>query len=254
MLYRIGVIYMDEKLLPGPPLPTKMVFSTWSDFNWGRSEDMHMHTTYVDGSHDVATMAQTSADQGIQRILFTEHIRAASTYFPEFAAEIRAVEPGVIEAYVGVETKILGFDGLLDISPEFAMACDAIVASVHRPPPELSNGAIRWAGLGRSYARKLEFELSMAIVEKSQAPILGHPMGMYIGAFDDVPKEELAALARACRDNGKTFELNARYCPDPKLWKEIVCDVGCLITISSDAHSPEELGSGWKIFSMLACD
>lgn len=245
---------MADLLGPGPALPVCIPLATWADFDWSRAEDMHMHTTHVDGTASVAAMAAAAKARGLSRILLTEHIRADSVYFPDFVSEIRAVAEAGLSAYVGAETKVCSLAGELDISSAHARACDALVASVHRPPPEFSSGAVKWATLDRNIARDLEFRLALAIVEKSQATILGHPMGMYLRAFDDVAEPELRILADACRVNGKVFELNARYCPDPKRYVRIVRDAKCRVTIASDAHSPEALGTGWATFAGLCHD
>lgn len=245
---------MPEMLPPGPSLSRRVPLSVWDGLDWSSPEDMHMHTTYVDGKASVAAMAAAARVKGLKRILLTEHVRAASTYFPDFVAEIRALEEQGLQTFVGAETKICSLAGDLDITTEHAHACDAIVGSVHRPPAEYSNGSVKWNTLPQDFARDLEFKLALAIVEKSQASILGHPMGMSITAFDAVPEQELRDLADACAMHGKAFEINVRYCPHPKLWMDIVRAARCLVTIASDAHSPEELGKSWAVFAALRDD
>lgn len=242
---------MPEPLGPGAMVQSRFPLTTWDEIDWARPEDLHMHTTHVDGTASVAMMADAAAGRGLRRILLTEHIRADSVYFPEFAAEIRAVRKCDFTAYVGAETKICSLDGDLDISESHASACDALVGSVHRPPPEMSGGAVKWSVFDAKTGRDLEFRLAMAIVEKSRATILGHPMGMSFKAYNVVAEPELRELAKSCARHGKAFEFNIRYCPEPALWVRIARDAGCLVTISSDAHSPQELGRAWSVFSEL---
>ena len=118
--------------------------------------------------------------------------------------------------------------------------------SVHSPP---ANGkAQNWPELDCETALDLEFQLALAIITSSRANILGHPMGMVIKHFNLKPLEHLYKLARACREAGKAFELNSRYCPNPDDWVSIVQQAECKVSFGSDAHSTSEVGSSWHVF------
>jgi histidinol phosphatase-like PHP family hydrolase len=190
-------------------------------------------------------MAVAGAQANLTAVLFSEHVRHTSTYFPEFVDDIRRLAIPELAVWVGVEAKVLDLEGRLDCSPAVAQDCDAIIGSVHVP---LATAASKWSELSAEAAVALEFQMAMAIVCRSQAHILGHPMGMVIARFGQKPLAEIRALAEACRDNDKAFELNARYCADLKFWIDTVTQVGCPVSLGSDAHRPADVGRAWQMF------
>ena len=153
-----------------------------------------------------------------------------------------------LNIYVGVETKILDVNGYVDCSPQIAHMCDAIIGGVHTPPPEEYGQVRSWSQHDAKSALETEFQLALAIVERSQAHILGHPMGVVISRFSLKRLECLYKLACACHDAGKAFELNARYCPSPQDWIDVVQQARCKISLGSDAHSTAEVGKAWHMF------
>lgn len=207
-----------------------------------------MHTVHTDGSASVSEMADAAAMTGMTQILFSEHVRHTSTYYPSFFEEVRSLEIDGLDVNVGIETKVLGLGGSLDCSPFIASLCDGIVGSVHNPPPRGEGESGGWSNLDAETALELEFQLAMAIVTKSRAHILGHPMGMAVTRFKLKPIEQINHLTRACRDFGKAFELNPRYCPDPDEWIHAVREAGCMVSVGSDAHRTEDVGRAWGLF------
>jgi putative hydrolase len=210
--------------------------------------DYHLHTTYTDGGATVQQMAEAAVSRGITEVLFSEHVRHTSTYFASFAGEVQALQYPGLNAYVGVETKICDLDGNLDCSSQIASACDAIIGSVHSPPLK-NNGEVQgWSQFDAETAVELEFHLALAIVAKSQAHILGHPMGMVITRLGLRPLDCIYKLACACRDSDKAFELNVRYCPAPEDWVKVVRHAGCKVSFGSDAHKTTDVGAAWHLF------
>jgi putative hydrolase len=210
------------------------------------SVDYHMHTTHTDGSMTCKEMAEAAASREVGEILLSDHVRHTSAYFPVFSREVRMLSvPGVV-AWVGAEAKILTEDGELDCAPETAAACDALIGSVHSPPASAGG---TWTTFSKTEAVELEFRLALAIVTKSRAHILGHPMGMAITRFRARPHKQLRTLAEACREHGKAFELNSRYCLSASEWLAIVNDAGCPVSVGSDAHTVTQVGSAWLKFT-----
>ena len=239
---------MGERLAPRTPSPVKLKLLTWAAIDSAVATDYHVHTAYTDGTASVQQMAKAAVSKGIVEVLFSGHVRHTSKYFTSFVSEVRALQYPGLNAYIGVETKILDLDGHLDCSRQIASMCDAIIGSVHSPPPN-GNGEVRsWSQRDVESALRIEFQLALAIVTKSQAHILGHPMGMVIANFNLRPLEHLYELARACRDFDKAFELNARYCPSPQEWVDIVRQADCKVSFGSDAHTTSEVGSSWYMF------
>jgi putative hydrolase len=238
-----------EPLCPGRAAQTELKFAPWSQVDPEVALDYHMHTNHTDGTASIIEMACAAAGNGIAEILFSEHVRHTSTYFPGFAQEVRAVAVTGLRAFVGVEAKVLDLDGKLDVSPLTAALCDALIGSVHSRPLKSGGGVTGWSDMDSREALRCELNLAMAIVTKSRAHILGHPLGMVISKYDMNPLDELEMLAIACREHDKAFELNARYCQSPADWLQIVDGVGCKVNFGSDAHRAEDVGSSWKVFA-----
>lgn len=239
---------MSDFLPPGRPAPTPLRLVPWGAHDASIALDLHMHTTHTDGKASIAEMVAAAVEAGIAEILFSEHVRHTSTYFPEFASEVRAVNKPGVHAYLGAEAKILDLDGALDCPPSAAAICDGLIGSVHSLPENADGTPQKWSQLDAATAVEREFAFAMAIVTKSRAHILGHPMGMCVSRFRLAPLEQIGQLARACREHGKAFELNVRYCPQPAEWIDAVQRAGCLVSIGSDAHSTREVGGAWAAF------
>lgn len=233
-------------LAPGPPAPCPLLLRPWVDLDRQTPLDCHLHTNFTDGRGSPAEMVAAARQAGLRQLLFSEHVRRDSTYFPEFAAQVRSLAEDGMSVLVGVETKILDRTGSLDCPPGLVEQCQAIIGSVHSPP---GDGGLRaWHEMGASRALELEYALALAIIRHSRAQILGHPLGMAIKIFQLKPQEQLYQLALACREHGKAFELNPRYCSDPSLWLQIVQAADCRVSLGSDAHGPEDVGRAWRVF------
>ncbi len=239
---------MGKGLAPGAPSPVQLKLLTWAAIDSAVAADYHIHTAYTDGTANVQQMAEAAVEKGIVEVLFSEHVRHTSRYLTAFVSEVRALRCRSLNAYVGVETKILDLSGCLDCTPQIAHMCDAVIGSVHTPPPDECGQVRNWFQHDAKSALETEFQLALAIVERSQAHILGHPMGMVIANFNLRPLEHLYELACACRDFDKAFELNSRYCSSPQEWVEVVRQASCRVSFGSDAHATAEVGKAWHMF------
>ena len=214
--------------------------------------DLHMHTTWTDGSVDVHTMWSRSVEMGLETILFSEHARTNSAdWFPEFAAQVRALPDAPCRAMVGAEVKITDLAGNLDLAAAVRDQCDLIMASVHRFPGEEGQIMGTTGGFSADQAMDIEFRLSMAALDNPDMDILGHPFGMTIRRFNGEPHWKLVeTLVGKCATTGKAFEINARYHPDPQRLLLACMDARALVSFGSNAHAPDEVGAlldhpGW---------
>jgi putative hydrolase len=238
---------MITALEPGTPSRSPLRLVPYDEIDRTFPVDYHNHTVWTDGTATSADMANAARAAGIREYMFSEHVRSTSTYFPEFEKEIRAIEIPGMTIFVGCEAKSLGTSGMLGAPPGLYERCDAVIGSVHSPPnADGSSGS--WKDFSAAEALKFETALALAIVEKSRAHIIGHPLGMCITKFHLQPVEELRTIARACADNGKAFELNPRYSLDTDVMIQIVRDAGCKVIIGSDAHFTDAVGSSWRKF------
>ena len=216
--------------------------------------DFHMHTSWTDGKHSVKEMHEQSLKLGLSTILFSEHARKSSgDWFLDFAREVRSLPQDGCRALVGVETRVVDYEGNLDSTEAILSIADLVVASVHRFS-DRNNGITReFNQVSADEAIEMEFLLSSAILDNPLVDILGHPFGMCYRRFGITPPEEkMIALIKKAAQKGIAFEINSYYHPDP--WKLITwCQkLGATLSLGSDAHGVEEIG---RIIRVLkGCD
>ena len=77
--------------------------------------DYHMHTNWTDGNNTSYEMYERASKLGLKSILFSEHARKSSEdWFYKFANEIRLLPKSPCQALVGVEAKVVDFDGNIE--------------------------------------------------------------------------------------------------------------------------------------------
>jgi len=205
--------------------------------------DYHMHTDWTDGADTIQAMHEAAIRAGLKEILFSEHARDTSgDWFPAFAAAIRERDHLDCRALVGVEVKVKGIDGELDISEAIATECAMIMASVHRFPGEQGQIKGTTGGLSGQEAINIEYCLARAAIENPQTTILGHPFGMSLSRFRVTPPEHLFRdLIRRCRDHGVGFEINPHYHADTQELLTWCQEEDGLISLGSNAHAVGEV-------------
>lgn len=198
-------------------------------------------------------MWERAVAEGMELILFSEHARATSVdWFGDFAAEVRQLPQTPCRALVGAEVKVADFDGRLDIAAQIRDACDLVMASVHRFPGEKGVVSGTTGGYSPEQAVDIEFSLSMAALDNPDADILGHPFGMSYRRFGTEPPWPLIErLIEKCAAQGKAFEINAQYHPEPRRLLRACLDAGAYPSFGSNAHAEQDVGAlarhaGWR--------
>ena len=206
------------------------------------NREMHLHTSYTDGQPTVAEVIARAEEVGLAEIVFTEHVRADSDWFPAFAAEVRAAAAGrAVRVLVGAEVRITDFDGSLDITPAQRRECDVILASVHRfPGPD--GAPVEFSSVPRDTFAETELALALGFLRRGGADVLAHPGGMsqrHLGGFPDAMYR---MLARASLATGVAIEISASCVQDVAGFVTLLRDDDPLVSIGSDAHALAELG------------
>ena len=81
--------------------------------------DWHTHTTATDGAATPREMVDAAAAAGLHRLHLTDHVRAGSTWLPEYVAEVTRLRSGTpVEVVCGVEATILDVKGAVDLPPD----------------------------------------------------------------------------------------------------------------------------------------
>ena len=205
--------------------------------------DMHAHTSWTDGANSVAEMYVGAVVEGIELFNFSEHARRTSDdWFPVFAEEVRALPAAPCRALVGVEVKVLDFEGAIDASDGLLGLCDLVMASVHRFPGETDADAGA-RNRGAEEAIDTEFRLMCAVLDNPVVDILGHPFGMCYRRFGVAPPDDLmrAVIAKAAK-TGVAFEVNARYHPAPRRLIDWCREEAARVSLGSNAHAIAEIG------------
>ena len=205
--------------------------------------DLHMHSTWTDGKDSVAEVVKQAEAMNMNTIAITDHIRSTSTYYPEYAKEIHAINKKTdVNILVGFEARIKNFKGELDVAEEVRKDADVRIASVHRFP---FAGKLFAADLfSKEVAQGVELDLCLAGLEFGGFDILGHPAGMCLKQFGEFPSEYFEQIIIACNKNYIAFEISAAY--HQKIYeqlKEILKQHNPLIVFSSDAHTKENIGN-----------
>lgn len=205
-------------------------------------QDMHLHTNYSDGKNSPEEMIRAAISLGISNICFTDHVRKDSLWVVDYINELESLKSKFkdkIRIDIGVEAKVLDFDGCLDC-PEIAISNEKIkiVAAIHRLPK--GNGEfIRRDEIVRD--KKLAIECWMNAVgglkSNNRFERLAHPFSLFdtmgINKFDLEIWNSVIILLKALPAK---IEYNVKYShsmvPD-FLWDTLK---GKLI-FGSDSHS-----------------
>jgi putative hydrolase len=199
--------------------------------------DCHSHSDWSDGGSTIREMAEAARGLGHSYLVLTDHSARLTvahgldaTRLRQQLAVVRAVneEMAPFRILTGIEVDILE-DGTLDQDEDLLAQLDVVVASVH--------SKLRMDGPDMT-ARML------AAVESPHTDILGHCTGRLITGRGRPPSAfDAEAVFTACGRTGTAVEINSR--PErqdpPEELLRLAIDLGCLVSIDSDAHAPGQL-------------
>lgn len=200
---------------------------------------LHVHSTWSDGKHSIADIAEYSRSLGYSYLLMCDHSKLAfyANGLDEFRLEQQGKEideinkrydPATFRVLKGIECDIKD-DGSLDLADDALAALDAVVVSVHSRFD---------MGIEQQTAR-----LCRAL-ENRYATILGHATGRLIltrkGYEVDLDQVIDAAVRyrRSIEINGNARRLDLAW-PFARKAR----DLGVPIAINPDAHSFEDFAN-----------
>jgi putative hydrolase len=215
-------------------------------------QDMHVHSTYSDGTGSVAENVVQAERAGVTALTCVDHVRRDTEWVTSFVDEVRELATRTeIELRSGIEAKILDTSGELDL-PDDLGGVDRIYAADHRVP--LDDGPAHPAVVRVAIA---EGEMDAAaviesIVTATANAVARHPDVVIAHLFSVLPKlglEESAVpiaslerLAKAAAEAGASIEVDERWrCPSARTLRPFL-DAGVPILLSTDSHSPETIG------------
>ncbi|MBO3460068.1 MAG: PHP domain-containing protein [Aetokthonos hydrillicola CCALA 1050] len=212
----------------------------WFDINC----DLHMHTSQTDGKATIPQILQLSVNQGLNCVAFTEHVRKDTTWFSEFAQEVRSyaeVYPQ-LKVLVGCEAKALNATGGFDVSEEILAECDLVLGSVHRFPNN-QGGYINVCGLTPEGFAQIEFELALGLLKYAPMNVLAHPGGMYSRLHGEFPAELMRELMKVSLERKIAIEINTSYVRNLPNFLQLCAEVNPFVSIGSDVHRLEQLAN-----------
>jgi DNA polymerase (family 10) len=203
--------------------------------------DLHLHTGSSDGSSTVEEMSRAAIERGYEYIAVTDHSRSAvyaggldETRLLRQLGEIDRVNERLerkgagFRVLKGAEVDIRP-DGSLDYPERVLKKLDCVVAAIH------------------SSFNMSEKEMTARVVKALSTglvDILAHPSGRLIGIRPAYHMDMEAVIETAAKHNA-FMELNS--CPErldlSEAHLELAKASGVLVAISTDAHSPAQLGN-----------
>jgi DNA polymerase (family 10) len=192
--------------------------------------DLHVHTKWSDGSHDLDTMMEAARKKGYQYIAITDHTKGLGVAHgldeKRLAEQIKRIDEAN-EKLVGFKilkgTEIdIRSDGRLDLADEALAALDIVVASVH------------------SGFKQTQEQITKRILSAIRNPcvsVIAHPTGRLIGERDAYAVDMEAVLKEAGK-YGVAMEVNANplRLDLNDLHIKMAKDYGVSFVINTDAH------------------
>jgi DNA polymerase (family 10) len=212
--------------------------------------DLHSHSEWSDGVHSIEAMAEAARARGYVYQVLTDHshgLGIAHGLEPERVEQQRTIiaalnarfeaeeaagdlpsgaDPGGFRLLHGCELEVRA-DATLDYEDELLARFDLVVASVH---------------VARRQPRDQLTRRTLAAIRSPHVDVIAHPSGRMIQARDDLDLdwdavfEAAAATGTALEINGSPHRLDLA----PERARRAV-ELGCLLSIDSDAHRTEEL-------------
>ncbi|MBI3190119.1 PHP domain-containing protein, partial [archaeon] len=198
--------------------------------------DLQMHTNWSDGLNTVKEMAAAAKRLGYEYICITDHLgklKIANAMDEKLVdrqkKEIeKAQELSGIKILHGAEIDIRA-DGKFDIQNETLKKFDIVLAALH--------SALK--GIVEKNTERL-----MKAMENPHVDIIAHPSGRLIGKREGADLD-IQKIANKAVETNTLLEINAQ--PNRLDLNDInaktAVENGCRLTISTDAHSTEQLQS-----------
>ena len=193
--------------------------------------DLHVHSTWTDGSNSIEEMAEEAKRMGYEYIVMTDHTKNLAMTHGSDEARIRRQikEIDKINAHIrgitilkGAEVDILK-DGSLDIDDDTLKELDVVGVSVH------------------SYFKMPQKEMTERIlraINNPHADILFHPTGRLIGKRPPY-QADMERIIREAKNTGTVLEINSS--PERLDLKDeyirMAREQGVKFSIDTDAHS-----------------
>ncbi len=197
--------------------------------------DMHMHSTFSDGSSTMAQMAKSAKEAGLSYIAITDHASPMGMVrgikegnIAEYLALIAEAQTEVkgVDILSGAEVDIME-DGSLYLPDAVLNQLDWVVVSVH--------------GNFKLTPEKMTERIIRAL-KHPHVHVFAHPTSRLLLKRDPI-EYDVDAVFRACADLGIALEINSSH--ERMDLNDVLVrrakEAGCVFCIDSDAHRAGEL-------------
>lgn len=163
--------------------------------------DLHAHTNWSDGSHDLVSLVAAAKERGYRYIAVTDHSKGLGVAHgldeKRVREQIRLIDAANTKLsgfriLKGIEVDIRG-DGSLDLPDELLAELDIVVASIHS---------------GFKQGREQITNRLLSAIRSPFVSIVAHPTGRLIGERDPYDADMEAVFLEAAR-RGVAMEINA---------------------------------------------
>ena len=219
--------------------------------------DHHVHSTFSDDA--VSTVGENIAaasDSGLTTLRLVDHVRASTTWVPEYLAAVREEDPHGLTVLTGVETKLLDSAGNLDL-PAGLPTLDAILIADHQFPGTdgpWSPAETIAKGLAPAHAADLLITAYVNAMTRIDNGQLAHPFSILpkIGlSEDDLTDEHLREWATTAASTGSLIEINEKWgCPGPRAIRAALT-AGATLVASTDSHRAADVGRYSTVTELL---
>ncbi|HEV8627167.1 MAG TPA: PHP domain-containing protein [Acidimicrobiia bacterium] len=204
--------------------------------------DCHTHSDWSDGGSPIDEMARSAKELGHEYMVVTDHsgsLKVAKGLSADRLREQLKVVAALNEQMApfriltGIEVDILE-DGSLDQEEGLLAQLDVVVASVH----------------SKLRMEREEMTRRMAVaIANPHVDVLGHCTGrLVVGKGRPESEFDPELIFTACREYGTAVEINSRpeRLDPPKRLLRMALEMGCLVSIDTDAHAPGQLE--WQVY------
>ena len=192
--------------------------------------DLHVHTNWSDGSHDLGALVQAAKKKGYSYIAITDHTKGLGVAHgldeKRLAEEIKLIDEANkklsgFRVLKGTEVDIQS-DGRLDLPDDALAGLDIVVASIH------------------SGFKQTQAQITARLISAVRNPcvsVIAHPTGRLIGERDAYAVDMEAVLKEAAK-YGVAMEINAYplRLDLNDLHAKMAKELGVPLVISTDTH------------------
>lgn len=203
--------------------------------------DYHTHTVHSHGTGTVDDNIERAIELSLKEVAISDHgpghfkynVRDMDAYVKDISRAKLKYE-GQIKVISSIECNLCGLDGTVDMP---SLPLDMHIMGFHKLARMSSLGGYWHFYVTRLFKRigiKKTTRAYLAAMDRYDIDIISHP-GYAIEC-------DLVTLGKACRDKGILFEINQKHKEQSPDMLRKVAETGCKFVISSDAHTPSDVG------------